>query len=94
MAGPHSWGPVEKPMGRDHDPIGAKDGEPTLSTPMRHEGGTIHPVRYDATDSRHNYETGQRPWESVDMNSGRTSDTDFGALTGRFEDGPGVWRQT
>jgi len=89
-----TWGPVTHPDGRDHAPVGAKDGMPTLSTPMSHEGAPRHTVRYDATDSRHDYETGQRPWESVDEHSGRTSDTDFGALTGRFEDGPGVWRQT
>jgi hypothetical protein len=93
MASPHSWGPIEKPMGREHESIGA-EGEVTLSTAARFEGSPIHPVRYDATDSRHNYETGQRPWASVDVNSGHTSDTDFGTLTGRFEDGPGVWRQT
>jgi hypothetical protein len=93
MAGQHNWGPVEPPHGRDHDPIGAKDGEPTLSTAMRHEGAPVHPVRYDATDSRHNYETGQRPWTSVDVNSGHASEADF-TKTGSFEDGPGVWRQT
>jgi hypothetical protein len=93
MAGPHTWGPLTHPDNRNHLPVGA-EGDITLSQPMRFEGSPVHTVHYDATDSRHNYETGQRPWESVDVHSGHTSDTDFGTLTGRFEDGPGVWRQT
>lgn len=90
----HGWGPVTKPAGRNHAPVGARDGDVTASTQSRHEGPPVHAVRYDATDSRHNYETGQRPWESVDVNSGPTSHEDFGSLAGRFEDGPGAWRQT
>ncbi len=92
MAGPHTWGPIQPPHGRATDPIG-EEGEPTLSTPAQHEGSPRHAVRYDATDSRHNLETGQRPWESVDVNSGPASHEDW-SPAGRFPDGPGAWRQT
>jgi hypothetical protein len=94
MAGPHTWGAIEPPHGRATDPIGAKDGEPTLSMPGRFEGAPHHAVNYDATDGRHNRERGLSGWDSVDHMSGHTSDTDFGTVTGHFEDGPGVWRQT
>lgn len=93
MAGPHTWGPLTHPMGRNHLAVGA-EGDVTLSREDHFEGGPLHTVHYDSSDSRHNYETGQRPWISVDEHSGHTSDTDFDDMTGRFMDGPGVWRQT
>lgn len=89
-----SWGPIAPPAGRGGDPVGAKSGEPTLSTPSTHEGAPRHAVNYNATDGRHNRESGLAPWASIDHFSGPTSDTDFGSTTGSFEDGPGVWRQT
>ena len=93
MSGPHTWGPLTHPVDRSNLAVGA-EGSVTLSQEDHFEGAPHHTVHYDATDSRHNYETGQRPWTSVDVHSGHTSDTDFDTLTGRFEDGPGVWRQT
>lgn len=93
MAAPHTWGPLTHPDHRNHRTIG-EEGEVTLSRANSFEAGPLHPVHYDATDSRHNYETGQRPWISVDERSGHTSEENFGEMTGRFMDGPGVWRQT
>jgi hypothetical protein len=73
-------------------------------TVAREEGAVIQPhtrggssphhdENYDATDGRHSRPDHQG-WMSVDPMSGITSDTDFGAHTGKFPDGPGVWRQT
>ena len=87
-----SWGEITRPVERNGHPIGAV-GAVTLSRPSGLGGAPSHPLRYDATDSRHNYETGQRPWASVDMQSGPASHEDW-ACTGNFEDGPGAWRQT
>lgn len=88
-----SWGPVEKPTGRDHRPLG-EEGAVTLSTPASFEGAPRHDVRYDATDSRHGHERDMMGWPSIDHMSGPVTDTDWDHSTGHFPDGPGVWRQT
>jgi hypothetical protein len=89
-----SWGPIhEQPADRNTMPVGS-EGSVTKSSPTSFEGAPSHPVSYNATDARHNRESGLAPWQSVDPMSGPTSDTDFGSSAGRFPDGPGVWRQT
>lgn len=92
MAAPHTWGPLTHPDNRNHIAVGA-EGSVTLSQEDHFEGAPHHTVHYDATDSRHNYEAGQRPWVSVDVHSGKASPENWDC-TGNFEDGPGVWRQT
>lgn len=87
------WGPPTSPVQRGGQPVGT-EGNITRPSPSSLTGAPTHPVSYSATDSRHNLETGFRPWTSVDVNSGPTSHDDFGSLAGRFADGPGVWRQT
>jgi hypothetical protein len=89
-----SWGPVEHPTGRggSHPATGA---EGTI-TQQHVNGGDAprHPIDYNATDGRHNRESGLAPWKSVDPNSGIVTDTDWETPVGHFVDGPGVWRQT
>lgn len=87
------WGPPTSPVQRGGHPVGMP-GTVTQPTPSSLSAGPNHAVRYDATDARHNLETGFRPWTSVDTMSGPTSHDDFANRTGSFVDGPGVWRQT
>jgi hypothetical protein len=86
------WGPIDKPMSHGKTVAGE---EGAVIQPHASGGDAPrHAVRYDATDSRHNAEAGLRPWTSIDPMSGPVTDTDWDHSTGRFEDGPGVWRQT
>lgn len=87
------WGPLPHPM-TDGKTVAREEGAVTQPKADNRTAGPRHDVNYDATDSRHNREAGLAPWDSVDVNSGPTSDTDFDSLAGRFEDGPGAWRQT
>jgi len=68
-------------------------GDITQPAPGSPSRSPKHAENYDATDGRHN-RADHQGWESVDPRSGPVSDTDFGDSTGRFEDGPGPWRQT
>jgi hypothetical protein len=87
------WGALEHATGHFNERQVGEEG--TVVQPHANGGNAPHhDVRYDATDSRHGRETGLRPWVSVDPMSGPTSDEDFGTSAGRFEDGPGAWRQT
>lgn len=86
-----SWGMTEHPVERHPRPLG-EDGEVVLGRPNGSFGGPVHAENYSATDGRHD-----RPdhagWASIDGNSGEDVGED-GEAHGRFEDGPGVWRQT
>lgn len=83
----HSWGPVEKPMGHHDDESG------TVEQLDEHGSrSTGHSENYNATDGRHN-KADHQGWESVDVNSGTHVGED-GKAHGKFDDGPGKWRQT
>jgi hypothetical protein len=88
-----TWGSVGHPTERPHRQVGDTNGAVTQPSEASQGAAPYHAVRYDATDSRHSREAGLSPWDSVDVNSGIASTTDFGK-TGRFPDGPGAWRQT
>jgi hypothetical protein len=88
-----SWGPLTHPVHRFADHATGEEGDVVRHSPSG-EGAPTHPVDYNATDGRHNRESGLAPWTSVDSMSGPVSDTDFGTPAGRFPDGPGAWRQT
>ena len=87
-----TWGPVEHPVDGGGPAAGAE------GTIVRHgpngAGAPSHPVDYNATDGRHNRESGLSPWQSVDPNSGIVTATDWETPVRHFEDGPGTWRQT
>lgn len=89
-----SWGPVEHPVEHDVKPI-ASHAEGADTTPEP-DDRTHAPVsgreNYNATDGRHN-RADHQGWESVDHRSGTDVGED-GEAHGRFEDGPGAWRQT
>jgi hypothetical protein len=51
----------------------------------------LHPVRYDATDSRRDYGS-PNGWTSVDTHSGVINGEDWGSVS-RFPEGDG-WKQT
>lgn len=85
------WGALSKPM-TDGRRIG-EEGDVVQFNEHGASHSPRHDVHYDATDSRHNLETGNRPWTSVDDRSGPMSDTDWES-TRHFPDGPGAWRQT
>jgi hypothetical protein len=90
-----SWGPVEKPVEHDVKPIAGDGGEGEVVTSEpgdRHHAPVTARDRYNATDGRHN-RADHEGWESVDPRSGTGAEDDFHA-TGKFEDGPSVWRQT
>lgn len=90
-----NWGPVEKPVEHGVKPIAAH-AEGDVTEPTEPGGGKSAPhysVDYNATDGRHNRESGMEGWESVDKNSGCDAEDGFVARS-RFPDGPGVWRQT
>lgn len=77
----HSWGLVEHPTGHNDDESG------TVEQPS-----PGHNENYNATDGRHN-KADHQGWPSVDGRSGTDVGED-GAAHGKFEDGPGRWRQT
>lgn len=90
----HSWGPVEKPVEHNVKPIAA-DAEGSVTTPeptARTHGPITGHENYNATDGRHN-KADHQGWESVDGKSGTHVGED-GQAHGKFEDGPGKWRQT
>jgi hypothetical protein len=88
----NSWGPVEHPV--EHFSGRAVGEEGAVVQPHVNGGNAPrHAVDYNATDGRHGRESGMSPWDSVDVNSGVASDTDW-SKTGSFPDGPGSWRQT
>ncbi len=89
-----SWGPIDKPEHHDVKPIAADaEGSVTTPSPTSHSRGEItgH-ENYDATDGRHS-KSDHQGWESVDRHSGTNVGED-GEAHGKFEDGPGKWRQT
>lgn len=88
-----NWGPITQCHARNSRPIGASDGAPSHSTPTSFEGAPHHAVDYNATDGRHNRESGLAPWGSVEPGSGIASSDDW-TRAGAFPDGPGAWRQT
>jgi hypothetical protein len=53
----------------------------------------LHSVDYNATDGRHNRESGLGPWKSVDDGSGEVTAEDWEHVAKRFPD-TGVWKQT
>jgi hypothetical protein len=91
----HSWGPVEKPVEHNVQPIAADgaEGKVTEPHPDSREANPRPNENYNATDGRHN-KADHQGWPSIDGNSGETSQTDFADKSGRFPDGPGPWRQT
>lgn len=90
-----SWGPLGRPMHRGSaDRAIGEEGDVVRFAETGAEHAPSHSVDYNATDGRHNRESGLAPWTSIDPLSGPTSDTDFGTSAGRFPDGPGAWRQT
>lgn len=86
------WGPIRKAV-TDGKTVAGEEG--TVTQP--HVSGSDaprHEVDYDATDGRHNRESGMGPWRSIDSQSGICSDTNWETPHSRFPDGPGIWRQT
>lgn len=89
-----TWGPIEHPT--EHDVKGiAADEEGTVTTPepnAKHHSPITGREHYNATDGRHN-QSDHQGWPTVDDRSGCDVDEN-GHATRKFEDGPGVWRQT
>jgi hypothetical protein len=90
----HTWGPIERPVEHDVKGIAAdEEGQITKPRPNNRDATAgRHDESYDATDGRHN-RADHQGWHSVDGDSGCDAEDGFIAR-GRFEDGPGVWRQT
>lgn len=86
------WGPIRKAV-TEGKTVAREDGAVVQFSATGGAHAPTHPQDYDATDGRHGRELRIREWPSVDDGSGIANDTDWG-LTGRFPDGPGVWRQT
>lgn len=87
-----TWGPIEKAVTHGKT-VSREDG---AVTQPHVSGGDAphHTVDYNATDSRHNYERGMRPWKSVDSGSGECTPGEWDHVSHAFPDGPGPWRQT
>lgn len=88
-----NWGPITQCHERNSRPIGAT-GEPSRSSPTSFEGAPTHPLRYSATDMRHEREAALAPWTHVGLADGSVSPTDWDQPVKSFPDGPGAWRQT
>lgn len=86
------WGPVEHVTDGSSLAISAEGS--IVRHSMSGAGAPSHPTDYNATDGRHNRESGLAPWQSVDPRSGIVTDTDWETPVGHFPDGPGAWRQT